>query len=165
MIDRATPDVSQPEIKGHKMATAKERQEFITRFCTEFQGKPAPGGGRGWTFPECQHAARLILRHAATHGRLEVETCNGHPIQGQCPPAGCDMPAYNARVNKLQAAWDARIERQEAQAEKRIAEICAPFGIVPNFGGDPRGYTVKLKLPSGAYNTWGGSGDGYGVPQ
>lgn len=31
-----------------------------------------------------------------------------------------------------------------------------------NFGGDPRGYTVKLVFPSGVNNSWGD--DGYGVP-
>lgn len=38
-------------------------------------------------------------------------------------------------------------------------------GVVPDFGGDPRGYTVKLLLPDGSYNTWGGFECGWGVPQ
>lgn len=38
-------------------------------------------------------------------------------------------------------------------------------GVVPIFGGDPRGYTVKLLLPDGTYNTWGGFECGLGVPQ
>lgn len=137
-------------------ATQKERLDFITRFREEFPDRPRE---------VCIQAANLILRHAATHARLAEESCNGHPIQSQCPPQGCDMPAYNARVSKLQDQWDARIEKGEAQAEKRITEICAPFGIKPNFGGDPRGYTVKLILPSGRYNTMGGAEDGWGVPQ
>lgn len=33
-----------------------------------------------------------------------------------------------------------------------------------NLYGDPRGYTTKLHLPSGEYNTWGGKEEGYGVP-
>jgi hypothetical protein len=36
---------------------------------------------------------------------------------------------------------------------------------LPDFGGDPRGYTVKVHLPNHAYNTWGGAESGYGVPQ
>jgi hypothetical protein len=32
------------------------------------------------------------------------------------------------------------------------------------FGGDPRGFTVKLFLKSGKYNSWGGVEEGYGVP-
>jgi hypothetical protein len=36
------------------------------------------------------------------------------------------------------------------------------FGV--KFKDDPRGYTVRLLLPSGAYNTWGGKEEGYGVP-
>jgi hypothetical protein len=62
-------------------------------------------------------------------------------------------------------AHQARIEKRQAQIEKRIAAICDQLGIRPDFGGDPRGYTVKVHLPTGASNTWGGREDGYGVPQ
>lgn len=38
-------------------------------------------------------------------------------------------------------------------------------GKFPAFrvNGDPRGYPVKLQLPSGRYNTWGGREEGYGI--
>lgn len=29
--------------------------------------------------------------------------------------------------------------------------------------GDPRGYCLKLHLPDGSYNTWGGKESGYGI--
>ena len=47
--------------------------------------------------------------------------------------------------------------------ESDDATFSAEAYIVPDFGGDPRGYTVKLHLPEGTSNTWGR--DGYGVPQ
>lgn len=68
------------------------------------------------------------------------------------------------QLNKLQERWGARIEREEARAQKNVIAACSELGLVPDFGGDPRGYTVKVKLPSGRYNTWGGKEDGWGVP-
>lgn len=145
------------------MATQKEREEFIARFVKEFSGKVSPAApppgyeARVHTLDECIRAARLLLRHAKTHARLAEESCNGHPAQSS-PTMPTDQ------LGKLQDAWDARIKREEERTEKRIREICAAFSLAVHFGGDPRGYTVKLKLPSGTYNSWGGSEDGYGVP-
>lgn len=129
------------------MATAKERESFIARLTRELPNLPAQ---------QVVNAARLLMRHAKTHGNLQEDRCNGHPA--------CSSPTMDARdINKLQEAWDARIERREAQLEKRMSEIAQGLGLVADFGGDPRGYTVKLKLPSGAYNNMGG--EGWGVPQ
>ncbi len=138
------------------MASAKEREQFIAQMVRALPEYP---------LGQVTEVARLICRHAKTHGRLSEETCNGHPMQSQCPPQGCDMVAYNARVNKLQDRWDARIEKREAQIERRISELAQTVGLRADFGGDPRGYTVKLHLPTGAANTLGGREDGYGVPQ
>lgn len=55
--------------------------------------------------------------------------------------------------------------RRSDRIEQQISALLAPSRIKVNFGGDPRGYTVKLILPSGRYNTWGGAEDGWGVPQ
>ena len=126
------------------MPNAKQREVFISQLVKSVTGKPAE---------LVEKNARLILRHAKTHGRLAEMSCNGHPIQGRCPPVGCDMVAYNARVNKLQNEWDVYIEKREGQIEKRIATLASELGIVANFGGDPRGFTVKLQLPDGAYNS------------
>ena len=141
----------------------RDREDFIRRFVADAATvRPDIASN------EAAYAARLLLRHSTTHGNLAVQECDGHPIQGQSPPSGMtpeDRIAWNQRVNKLQAAWDARIEKRSAQLEKRMLAILKPYGFDATFGGDPRGFTVKLKLPSGASNTWGGSEDGYGVPQ
>ena len=130
----------------------KERERFIARFVGDMAAhRPAI------TTNEARRAAELLLRHATTHGNLAVQECNGHPAQGSNLPA--------AEINRLQARWDARIEKRAHQLEKRMLAILRPYGFDVTFGGDPRGFTVKLKLPSGASNTWGGSEDGYGVPQ
>lgn len=130
----------------------KDRELFVARFVAD-----VTAACPGVTVGEATRAALLLMRHATTHGNLAVQTCNGHPAQEWNLPA--------AEINKLQDAWDARIAKREAQVEARMRAILKPFGIVPTFGGDPRGFTVKLKLPSGASNTWGGSEDGFGVPQ
>ena len=138
------------------MASAKERDQFIAQMVRALPSVPVQ---------HVTEAARLILRHAKTHGRIAEAQCNGHPLQSVSPPNGCDMQAWNARVNKAQDAHDAYCEKREKQIERRIAELAEQIGVKAYFGGDPRGYTVKLHLPSGAYNTWGGAESGYGVPQ
>lgn len=42
-------------------------------------------------------------------------------------------------------------------------KVCEEIGCAVVFGGDPRGYTVKLILPSRLSNHWGG--ETFGVPQ
>lgn len=58
----------------------------------------------------------------------------------------------------------ARIEAEDERNDAAIKRICDAWGLVPVLSGDPRGYTVKVKLPSGRSNTWGGSEHGWGVP-
>lgn len=128
------------------MATAKDRKQFVSLMSQEIPGT------------NTEYLASLLLRHAKTHGRLAEESCNGHPAQ-----SSPHMPAE--QLNKLQEKWDARIELREAQVERRIKEICEELGICVKFGGDPRGYTVTVFLPSGKSNTWGGKEEGYGIPQ
>jgi hypothetical protein len=60
-------------------------------------------------------------------------------------------------LRSKQAEFEAYCEKRSAQAEKRIAAICAACGMSANFQGDPRGYTVKIAM--------GGREDGWGVPQ
>lgn len=82
--------------------------------------------------------ARLILRNAATIQRLAVEACNRELSRGE--------------------------ERQDANTVKRIVDACEPWDIKPRFNGNPRGSVVKLLLPSGRWNSWGGDENGYCVP-
>lgn len=54
-----------------------------------------------------------------------------------------------------------RVEAREARIERRITDLLAPYGIAVEFGGDPRGYTVKVSLPSGKSNSF--TGEGWGL--
>ena len=46
----------------------------------------------------------------------------------------------------------------EHRAERRVVDACKPYNVVPSFDGDPRGAVVKLKVPSGRNNSFGGGG-------
>ena len=82
--------------------------------------------------------ASLILRDAATMQRLAVADCN----RGLTPAE----------------------QKRDEQCQERIVSRCEPHGIKPNFQGDPRGAVVKLILPSGKWNSWGGAECGFCVP-
>lgn len=59
----------------------------------------------------------------------------------------------------------ARLEARVKGAERRVSQIGAKYGVSFAFGGDPRGFSVRLLTPhTGAYNSWGGAECGYGVP-
>jgi len=131
----------------------KEREAFV-RAMTEEVAK-----ARG--FVDCipivdqvTLLARRILRWGHTHGRLAEEACNG------------DWPLRHTD----QTAWAKELERQQRRAERIIElgcfhlnELIYGIGIdgpafAPIFSGDPRGHTVKLRVPSGRSDSWGGVG-------
>lgn len=51
------------------------------------------------------------------------------------------------------------------QLRDKLASIAKKHGvnIMADVTGDPRGYCLKLHLPDGSYNTWGGKEAGYGI--
>jgi hypothetical protein len=53
---------------------------------------------------------------------------------------------------------DEREQSRDELAEARIGGKLAAYGIVTHFQGDPRGAVVKLRLPSGKTNDFGGEG-------
>jgi hypothetical protein len=53
---------------------------------------------------------------------------------------------------------------QEGDTLMRIGEKVRLMGFTPCISSDPRGYCLKLMLPSKRYNTWGGEENGWGVP-
>lgn len=62
----------------------------------------------------------------------------------------------------------ASVERRETALEDEIRAVVAKrnkrvggFQVFVRFDGDPRGYVVKLELPDGSYNTWGGKEEGF----
>lgn len=82
------------------------------------------------------HLARDLMRNAPTIRRHAEALCNGDPVNG--------------------------LEKRRTRAQFNILKICEELGVRAAFGGDPRGHTVKIYLPSGRYNRW--DGETVGVP-
>ena len=86
-----------------------------------------------------QTIAQELRRHTRIIQRIGLEQCN--------------------RPERPYDKW----EQRNADAEAAIVKLCQELGdCTPIFDGDPRGYMVKLKLPTGRYNNLGG--EGWGVP-
>ncbi len=79
-----------------------------------------------------QHLYELMRLAQRLHN-IGVRIANGH----QTPDHGWDEAAAK------------RDERREAKIEHRIAELCKQGNVVPEIQGDPRGWPLGLKLPSG----------------
>ena len=97
----------------------------------------------GWTY-DTQNTCDLIARHGATLDRLTVEECNG--------PAWIDSATY-ATPERIQA-WQEQLERKIERTERRLADLVESLPhtdhgpIVAVLGGDPRGYVVRLVIPT-----------------
>jgi hypothetical protein len=129
------------------MSYQKERETFLAQWVRE--------GGSIET-------ARLILRDANTAQRLAAAQCNGdYPFDNgertvdAC--AECGMGCAPRAMRKGRRCPSCVVD---ARLAKRIRES----GFTEKLSGDPRGYVVKVRFPSGTYNTWGGREEGYGVP-
>jgi hypothetical protein len=86
----------------------------------------------------------LLCRHATTYGRIQIRWANEEMSERET------------------ARLEAREERLEAIMAKLAAELPGVERI--EFGGDPRGHTVKLHYADPhIHNSWGGAGGGMGV--
>ena len=122
--------------------STKEREKFV-RAMTEEVAKTLAAQGRlfdeGGTHRfEVEALARRILRWGRTHGRLAEEACNRELTE--------------------------REQTMDARSEVRISAACAELSklasasFVAVFSGDPRGHTVKIRVPSGRTDDWGSVG-------
>lgn len=141
------------------MTYQTERDEFISRLTREIPTQPPH---------MIADLARGILRAASTLDRLAVAQCNGDwpADNGErktvvCPICECGWVPSSLAVAKSGPHKGQKV-CQDCRTEERLTATLKPYGIEPIYGGDPRGYVVKLKMPSGATNTW--SQDGIGVP-
>ena len=123
------------------MSYQKDRDEFIgviVEEVTKAPKSPHDATNGHWRTNIGVKLARLILRNAAIIQRVAVTQCNRELTEGE--------------------------KKQDFTACDRVTAACFPWGIVPRFSGDPRGCVVKLILPSGRWNSFGGAEDGYCVP-
>lgn len=73
--------------------------------------------------------------------KLAEDGCNGHPAQ-----SSPHMPIET--LNKLQARWDARVERETAIAEATADKLAKMLGGTTIHQGDPRGAVLGLLFGS-----------------
>src|SRR5262245_26820756 len=81
--------------------------------------------------------AQTVMRQGLRHGGLACALCDGV----------FDQDGYELRQSRIR---------------EKLSKLLRVLGIGVTYGGDPRGYTVKLQFKSKRSNTWGD--DGYGVP-
>ena len=86
--------------------------------------------------------AQKLMRYGATLGRIAENQCNGYQT-------------FDYKWDEKAAKRD---EKKEARIQKDVIELCAMFGCVPVFQGDPRGNTLKIQVPDGYTNDWGREG-------
>ncbi len=100
-----------------------------------------------------RNLADLILRHGKTYSRLQEMNCNG---------VGTWYGETTQSFAKRQDRHEKWVEKREQQIEKRIAAICAELGegFAPIFQGDPRGNTIRIRVPSGRQNDGSNIGEG-----
>lgn len=110
----------------------------------------------GLSWHDRVQVAKLLMRHARTYARVQEAMCNGVKWDARYDT--------NESFRKRQEAHEQWCARKDAQLEKRITEIVEGLGKGwgVKLGGDPRGCTVKLVLPSGRTDDFGG--EGYCVP-
>lgn len=131
--------------------TRKDREQFIADLTAE-----------GWPLA----SIRAVLRDAVTLTRLAELACSSEAADRDrvpCPATKgkrclCDAPEVSGPHETVP-----RIAVRADRIEDRIDEHARDRGATATFSGDPRGYVVKLHLPSGRHNTWGGKEEGYGI--
>lgn len=116
------------------MSYQKDREEFIAVLVSELTPK--------YPTHEVMALARSLMRKASTSQRIAEMLCSV----------------------EMSERRQARIEKQDESNDAAIERLCKQYGLECRLQGDPRGYTVKVILPSGRYNTWGGEPYGWGVP-
>lgn len=100
--------------------------------------------------PEHEETIAAICEAAARSQQLAVHACNR---------------SLTKREEQEDAALDARLRELVAKMPKVRDEKTGKLASVRlKLGGDPRGAVVKLVMPDGRYDSWGGKEDGYCVP-
>lgn len=107
--------------------------------------------------PAILKTCSLICKAATSYKRIQEAKCNGHPA--------CSDPRLPIEtVTRLQAEHEAWCDRREAQLERVLQRHVDSLPLVDGlavglvFQGDPRGATVKLRMPDGRYDDWAREG-------
>lgn len=159
------------------MSSCNEYAEFLAHLCLETGARPH----------QVAPLARRLRRLATSHQRRCEVACNGCRACNGSGEQEREVPINHWKVKRekracprcstdtLEDAIRAVCGELDQLRRDCIVAKCAdcahcgltasklpPFDV--RFSGDPRGFTVRLLLPSGTYNTLGGASEGYGVP-
>jgi hypothetical protein len=137
----------------------KDRDEFMALMVRELAAEPAH---------HVTDFARKVMRHGATLHRMAEAECNGTwPFNPRGETATvctrCDSEVARSsmvpdRSKPKNGSHFLPLICKECRLREVVIALCLPYGIVPKFGGDPRGCVLKLQVPSGATNDWGREG-------
>ena len=123
-----------------RQASQRQRIEF-ENLIAQHSGPTWKKGERIQSMSVFQFAQKL-MRYGATLGRIAENQCNG----------------YQTWDYKWDEKASKRDELKAERIEKKVTDLCAQFGCVPIFQGDPRGNVLKIQVPDGYTNDWGREG-------
>lgn len=112
------------------MSYASDREDFIARIIAETCAIDYPDGRPG--FKPRIDLARTLLREAQIHDGIAVAECN----------------------RELTTRDRSRREGCRKRIEAALTDLGPGFAVA-EFSGDPRGCTVKIRVPSGYGDSWG----------
>jgi hypothetical protein len=128
------------------MSYQREREAFLVR--AEKEGIPLD-------------VARKVLRYSTTLTRLAVAQCNGDwPCDNgerKVFPCGKCEGLYVRSVLLMRDKYMGGL-CPDCRAENNVRALLEPYHVEPHFQGDPRGCVIKLKVPSGYGDDFGGAG-------
>lgn len=91
--------------------------------------------------------------------RLQLEKAGIRMSTDDACQLALDGKRYGAlQVEHCNRGLTPNQEARERGIEKRVTSLLAKYGLPVEFGGDPRGYVIKTKLPGQMSNSWGGDG-------
>lgn len=102
------------------------------------------------TFTDIPPLVRELKQHERTLHRLAEIECNGYPKPVTEYRDG-NMYRYNVEDETLKA----KCEKKEERARAKAQAIADKLGVGIEFGGDPRGAVLRLRLPNGRSNSFG----------
>ena len=107
---------------------------------------------------------RALLRNAATLQRIAELECSSEAANRDrvpCPAIASDKYECCCDFGYQEEGKHGdtpRVTAKSKRIEYRIRKMLEPTGVRASFQGDPRGYVVKIHVPSGRDAGWGGVG-------
>jgi hypothetical protein len=142
------------------MSQQRDRDEFIARLAAESIG------------PTVAHALITAGNRLQRYAELDCSSERAHLDLVPCPASrGARHLSWCLCEGWTGWTWETgerhhgtvpRFRVLEAQVKRSVRQLCTIHGLTPTFQGDPRGYVLRVRVPSGRSRCL--DGDGVGVP-